>query len=351
MRITQQQLGGIRWIVADGDGEEVFAQLGALMRETIQEIAGDAEAHRLRQLAGTREGQLDAVMDASAAAYPRAWAELTALADGAGLPVEALALLNCRGDLAGAISGGAGEDAESCSDLAWSGGRSFIAHNEDEPVSYQGLCALLTLHLDGQQPVTAYWVPGFLPANAFSVTGPGVVISVDHVPALAPAKAPGRAFVARELQRAATSAAEAVEFLGANPSAGGFSYTIGDPAGHVVIVEAAAGECGWREVSDLAWHTNHGRYIKAAGTRSRGTSVRRGEILDALDGPADAEPDHDWFLAALDTVRADPTSGKVATTLCTFVAELSTGQILVRDRDASPVTLRIVDFLAGRPLV
>jgi len=343
--VKDGELGGIRWIVASGPADEVFGQLGELARDEISAIASDDEAMRLRRHADAHPELLTAVTTASRKACPQAWAELEAMADGAGQPAETLALLNCRGDLAAAPSGGAGEN---CSDLAWRGTRSFIAHNEDEPVSYLGKCALLTLHLDGQQPVTAYWVPGFLPANAFSLTAEGLVISVDHLPVPVPAPAPGRAFVARELQRRATSVATAVEFLETHPSAGGFSYTIGDRTGRVVIAEAAAGTCALAEVSDLAWHTNHGRLNDAAEATTRGTSVKRGEILDALKPPQ--EPDHDWFLDALATVRANPAGAMVAATLCTFVAELTTAQIVMCDRDASPQHLTFVDFLTGPPL-
>ena len=38
---------------------------------------------------------------------------------------------------------------------------------------------------------------------------------------------------------------DAIEYLRENPSAGGFSYTIGDRAGRIVIVEAAAGRHAW----------------------------------------------------------------------------------------------------------
>ena len=51
----------------------------------------------------------------------------------------------------------------------------------------------------------------------------------------------GRHFVGRGLQRTARTVDDAVGYLRSRPSAGGFSYTIGDRAGRVVSVEAAAG--------------------------------------------------------------------------------------------------------------
>jgi hypothetical protein len=351
--VEEREVGGMRWLMASGPGVQVFGELGELARDQIHAIATDDEAAHLHRHARAHPELFASVVEASRAAYPRAWAELAAMADGAGLPVEDLALLNCRGDLGMVTSRGAGDGAENCSDLAWRRSLSFIAHNEDEPVSYLGKCALLTLHLDDEQPVTAYWVPGFLPANAFSLNGGGLVISADHVPVPAPARAPGRAFVARELQRAATDVAGAAEFLDTNPSAGGFSYTIGDRTGRIIIAEAAGGRCVRAEVGDrepIAWHTNHGRLNDAAAANAHGTSLKRGEILAALQAPVNEEPDYDWFLDALTSVRADPDGVREAATLCTFVAELTTGQIVVRDRDASPEHHSFVDFLAGPPL-
>lgn len=346
MAVSERELGGVRWIVARGPAAEVFSELGALMREEIGAILADSETGRLRERADL--AWFAAVTEASVARCPGAWAELAAMAGGAGVSAEDLALLNFRGDLGTFPSGGAGESG-GCSDLAWRRSRSFIAHNEDEPASYLGRCPLLTLRLDGQQPVTAFWVPGFLPANAFSVTGTGVVISVDHLPVAQPALAPGRGFVARELQRAVTGVDDAIGLLAENPSAGGFSYTIGDRTGRIAIVESAAGQCGWREVGDdgpIAWHTNHGRYIEAAGTNPHGTSVRRGEILAGLGEPG-TEPGPQWFLDALDRVRADPEGARIATTLCSFVADLTSGELVARSRGSSSVSIAFGDLLAG----
>ena len=96
-----------------------------------------------------------------------------------------LALLNLRGDL-GLVDGGIG-----CSDLGWRRERSVVAHNEDGALEDVGRCALLTMTGTGRPPVTAFWYPGFLPANAFALTGDGLVWTVDHLPVAAPG--PGRA--------------------------------------------------------------------------------------------------------------------------------------------------------------
>ena len=48
-------------------------------------------------------------------------------------------------------------------------------------------------------------------------------------------------------------------------------------------------------------------------------------------------------------VRADPGLGYNATTLCTFVADLTAGQAVIASRDEQPVTIPLGDLAEGRP--
>jgi len=118
-------------------------------------------------------------------------AELAAFAAGAGVPFDDLALLNLRGDL-GLVDGGI-----ACSDLGWRRERSAVAHNEDGAPEDVGRCALLTMTGTGRPPVTAFWYPGFVPSNAFALTGDGLIWTVDHLPVAAPSPGAGRHFVGR----------------------------------------------------------------------------------------------------------------------------------------------------------
>ena len=292
---------------------------------------------------------------ATAACSGPEWAELAAFAEGAAVPLDDLALLNFRGDL-GLVEGGIG-----CSDLAWRRDRSVIAHNEDGAPEDVGRCGLLTLAAQGRPPVTAFWYPGFLPANAFAVTGDGLVWTIDHLPVASPGDGAGRHFVARALQRSARTVDAVIDHLKAHPSAGGFAYTIGDRTGRVVNVEAAAGCHAFVEAGvsgsgsgPLLWHTNHGRYVPGAEPSSPGTSVARGEILDTLAVPA-GDPSLTWFLSALagaplpDGVRAEPGPDSQATTLCTFAVDLTAGQAVIAARDDDPVAIGLQDLAEGNP--
>jgi len=108
--LREQRLGGLRWIVVSGPGAECFRALGEHMREEISYAVTDWPLiHRLRRHVAGEPGRgwLASVWAATQAAHPAEWAELTALAAGAGVAVADLALLNFRGDL-GAVEGGFG---------------------------------------------------------------------------------------------------------------------------------------------------------------------------------------------------------------------------------------------------
>jgi hypothetical protein len=347
--LLEQKLGGLRWIVVHGPADEAFRELGRHTREEITRVIDVVPLlPKLRQhtAAPPNGQQLATVWRASQVSFPQAWDELAALADGAGVELDDLALLNVRGDL-GPVGG--------CSDLAWRRGRSVIAHNEDGTAEQAGHCMLLTLLIDGQPPLTAFWYPGFLPSNAFTVTGSGLVWTIDSLTAQPPGPWAGRHFVARGLQLAATTIEDAIEYLRENPSAGGFSYTIGDRAGRIVIVEAAAGRHAWAEVGPTApggpllWHTNHGRYIQC--TEAAANSIQRGDLLASVKEPVD-EPDAGWFLKILagqplpDGVWRDPSQGGTAT-LCTFVADLTAGEAVVLSGGAEAAAIPLRDLAAG----
>jgi Acyl-coenzyme A:6-aminopenicillanic acid acyl-transferase len=351
--LDEQRLGALRWIVLSGPGTEAFRALGRHMRAEIRAVVGqwDELALLRRHVAGPPGSErLAAVSRASEAGFPHVWAELAALADGAGVPLGELALLNFRGDL-GAVGDGGG-----CSDLAWRRRESFIAHNEDDSEFFDGRTAMLTLALEGRPAVTAFWKPGFLPSTTFTVTGTGLVWAIDHLPTASPGALPGRHFVARGLQHRAGPLDRAAGYLRDHPSAGGFAYIIGDRSGRIVTVEALAGRYASREVGPggpLAWHTNHGRYLAGADADPHGTSLARGEVLQALEIPA-AEPDAAWFARILTGagppggVRADPSPGGSSVTLCTVIANLTTGEAALIGRGTEAVTIPLADLARGR---
>jgi hypothetical protein len=353
--LDEHRLGGLRWIVLRGPDRQAYQALGEHVRDEMATLVKAwGLVAKLRQHVSGPPGsdRLASVRQASVARFPEAWAELAAFAEGSAVPFEDLALMNFRGDL-GPVTGGIG-----CSDLAWRRKRSLIGHNEDGAPENVGQCALLTLALDDLPVVTAFWYPGFLPSNAFTVTADGLVWTIDHLPVAVPGDGAARHFVGRGLQRSARTLDAAVDYLRTNPSAGGFAYTIGDQSGRIVNVEAAAGRHAAVEAdpeSDpLLWHTNHGRYLPGAEPVSGGNSAARGNTLSALAVP-EPDPGPAWFLRVLADeplphgVRRDHEGGDPAITLCTFIADLTAGEAVFAARDEQPVTIPLRDLAEGRP--
>ena len=149
----------------------------------------------------------------------------------------------------------------------------------------------------------------------------------------------------------------AIGYLRAHVCASGYAYTIGDQSGRVAGVEMVRDQQHVTEVGSgtgpLFWHTNHGRDLPGTEIKPDGDSVRRGELLGAST-PGDSEPDAGWFLRILagatlpSGVRADPVPGHDAATVCTLVADLTSGQAVIATRGESPVAIPLPDLPAGR---
>lgn len=337
MVISERLLGDVPWVVARGERLAVFRELGAHaghhIRATVDEMP-DLDALRRRVTTDV----LTPVAVASERDHPRVWAELKALADGAGAPFDDLLLLNLRGDL--------GPDGTGCTDLAWcTPDRALIAHNEDGSAWQDGRCSLLTLLVDGDPPVTVWWLPGFIPANTFVLTGHGLAWGIDHLTVPRPAAAPGRHFVAREVQRSGSPAAALADL----PSAGGFAYTIGR-LGHpeVTLVESAAGHFWTARVGGerpFRWHTNHPLHLPDGVGIPNRNSEDRARFLERVTVPR--RPGPPWFLGILtgaplpNGVHRD--DGTV--TQATFVVDLLEQQVTLVRRGGEPVTVPVADLL------
>ncbi|MDW5598425.1 C45 family peptidase [Conexibacter stalactiti] len=344
--LTEHDLGGLPWLVARGDRQQAFRQLGARFAEQIAALAGamsDLPLTVRRRAAAPR--RFDAIAAASRRDHPLAWTELEQLAAGAGVSFESLLLLNLRGD--------AGLDPLGCTDVLWSDGeRLLFGHNEDGDPALAGRCALLTLALDDDPVSTSWWYPGFLPGNTFALNEHGLAWGLDNVNIPAPAECGGRGFVARSLQASCRTLADAAAFLARTPSAGGFAYSFADTrGGERLLVEAAAGRAREAPAAPLTWHTNHLLLLDEVADRPSAESRGRAAALAALELPR--RPAREWLLALLAGapvpagVHRDGSGGDSSATLCTFVADVPAGEALVVPLGAPAFALGLDDFAHG----
>lgn len=378
-RVEERELAGLRWLVLTGARADVFHTLGQAARDDIHAVsAALPEREALRRWATTSRGQrrLERLLRATRATHAQQLGELRQLADGADADFQDLLLANLRGDLGT-------DDGTGCTDIGWRRETSYIAHNEDGAPALHGRLTLLTLRIEGDTPVTVAWYPGFLPANTVTATGNGLLWGINHVQVARPADAPGRHFVARALQQSATLD-DAVHHLDTHPTAGGFSYTLGERgSGRVLVAESATGRTTLVEAAPehpLRWHTNHLRHLpdppdvpggepanapvpESAGadgsraTRALGQydeSLARGRVLDDLALPSPGhEPTDAWFLTALTSaplphgVHRTATHDDALMTLCTVVANLTEDRVTVRGTAGDTATLPLSDFAQG----
>ncbi|MDJ0361926.1 C45 family peptidase [Rhodococcus sp. H29-C3] len=365
VNIREQSVAGLRWLVVSGEREAAFRALGEHTRENIVAVQNSMpEREDLRRFTTTGGGRhtLAAVVEATAREYPEQVAELRALAEGAGVDYQSILLANLRGDVGV-------DDGTGCTDMAWHRKSSFVAHNEDGAPALLGHFMLLTLEIDGQQPVTAQWYPGFSPANAFVANAAGLIWGINHIQVAEPIYAPGRHFIARALQQC-TSFEGAIDYLRTHPSAGGFAYTIGESGtGRSATVETVAGRVAVRsatEESPLQWHTNHVRFLPCppdmptasgdgAATGKLGQyseSMARGKVLEGLSTPA-AEPDAAWFQTILSSepvpcgVHRTAAGNDPLMTLCTTVADLTRERLHIRGADGATAEIALPAFARG----
>jgi hypothetical protein len=351
LRVTEQDVGGIPWLVLRGTRPDAFRELGRRAAREIGAVLSDmADLGRVRRIAASAPGatRLRGVLDASRESYPVAWTELVCMSEGASQPLEELVLLNVRGDLGL-------DDAHGCSDLAYNDGEHVVwGHNEDGDPSLHGKCYLVTLVLDGEVAVTFWWYPGFLPGNTFSVTEEGLMMGVDSLPVVDPPIGPGRSFVARNVHMAA-SPEDAYTRIKGSPSAGTFSYMIAalnDP--NVIVVEGVDGRTARIDLRDspsqVISHTNHLVALESDNVLSRSNSKQR---LDVLQRFAARDHPGPGLVLALLAAEALPTgvravgSGGDSLTLCTIVVDLSSGSAMLQAHAGPVVSIPATDLATG----
>src|SRR5436305_6938751 len=342
--LTERDLGGLHWMILRGQGEEAFRLLGehaaADTEAVLDELPGRA---RLASAIAREPALYQSIRATTSSRHPETWAELHALARGAGVPFDDLLLINLRGDL------GTG-DGTGCTDLAWGGDRPLVGHNEDGAPVLDGRSRLLTLLIHGEPGVCVWWYPGFLPANTFAVTARGMVWGIDHVGVTRPGPGAGRHFVARSMQRV-DSVPAAVQHLRANPSAGGFAYTIGQVGRPgVTVVEAAGAQTVVTPVlQGFSWHTNHFRQLSHLDVAAA-ESLARADVCTRLE-PEQA--DAGWLLDTLtgkpvpDGLHRDASGGDSLMTLSTMVADLAEGVVTIVSRGSDPLRATVRELASG----
>lgn len=367
-------ISNLSWVTAKGTRTQVFHELGEYFADRIRAVLyAMPEREPLLKWSRTpagieTTGRLRSMAEAD---YPDEIEELRSMAEGGKLSFDELFLANIRGDIGS-------YDGTGCTDILWNGSTPYAAHNEDGAPSVGADLTLLTIRVDGEDPVFTQWYPGFLPCNAYTLTASGMAWGINHIGVASPARAVGRHFVARRLQRCQTID-EAASFLRGHPMAGGFCFNFASPLeGREVCVECAAGHIAVHEVDaghPYHWHTNHLLYIpdhetgvggRRAGTADDmhtktenavatalgpiGESLERGRILDGRH-PTDETMNTEWLLRLMAEREAPDGVFRTARgtdpleTLCTTIYDLNERKLLICGHHGKPECHSVSELL------
>ncbi|XP_062189624.1 uncharacterized protein LOC133892711 [Phragmites australis] len=211
---------------------------------------------QLLPFASTAQAQplLAALQAANKERYPRYWDELVGTADGSGVPLLHVVLVNFRKEILPFIpkEGGHGREEEEeeepdgdCSDvLIVSESTAIAAHNEDGNVALLSHTYLVKATLPAGLSFTAYTYAGELPSCAFGFNSNGVAFTLDSVPPVNDeivAGAIARNFLSRDLLEARNLEDAMHRICSASVSVG-HSYNLMDVRGRrIVNVETASG--------------------------------------------------------------------------------------------------------------
>lgn len=272
-------------IAVEGTPRDVGRALGEAGRAAVHEVllsapywrAVTAPAHRaavLRMGEGLR------------ARFPAIHDELEGLAEGLGLPFEAVLAWNCRGDLISNAPDG-------CTTVLLPGPEPVIAHNEDGLPGFRGHAFLADVAPENAPGFAAFCYPGSIPGHTFAVTHAGLVQAVNNirlrgVEARVPRIALGRAALGcRSLD------AVAAHFR-ANNDSGGFHMAFAQAGDRRILsVEYGGGAVSLVEIAQAQVHANHALHLapgpegqsitrSSSDRQTRGTDLLTQDIRDPL---------------------------------------------------------------------
>lgn len=183
--------------------------------------------------------------------FPRIWEELGGLAAGLELPVEEVALWNCRGDVWAMAPDG-------CTTVQLpSAPGPRMTHNEDGDPGFAGFCAIAEVAIDQGSRFASFVYPASLPGHTFAVTEVGLAMTVNNLRSRDVAVGVPRMVLTRALLDQPGVPA-ALDLLRQTPRAGGFHLTLAQ-RGHADLwsVEFNAAGVSAKRIQAPALHANH----------------------------------------------------------------------------------------------
>ncbi|XP_043717773.1 uncharacterized protein LOC122665685 [Telopea speciosissima] len=208
--------------------------------------------HQLLPYAQSPQSQplIRSLSETNKSKFPRYWDELTGTADGSGVPLLHIILLNFRKEVLPFLPKMAMatlpdvETSDDCSDvLIVNDSMAIAAHNEDANIALVGHTYLIKGRLSTGLLFTAYTYAGELPSCAFGFNSDGLAFTLNSVPPSESEIVPGgiaRNFISRDLLEA-TSLDDALSRIHLSAPSVGHSYNLVDVGKRKILnVETAS---------------------------------------------------------------------------------------------------------------
>ncbi|MBI5479449.1 MAG: twin-arginine translocation signal domain-containing protein [Deltaproteobacteria bacterium] len=192
---------------------------------------------------------------------PTAWDDLRGLAEGSGVPLRDLLLLNLNSEveaLRAQKPRATCEASSGCSTVVLNhGGRVLVCHNEDGHAAYLGRMFMLRARPAGKPSYLCASYPGVLPGNAPWINDRGVLMTTNFIHAKEVKVGVGRYFLDREAMGAA-SVDEALRISRHPDRAYAFHHVVASTRDRrVVSLEVTPSRESLVEITGLFLHTNH----------------------------------------------------------------------------------------------
>ncbi|PSS11347.1 Acyl-coenzyme A:6-aminopenicillanic-acid-acyltransferase [Actinidia chinensis var. chinensis] len=273
---------------------------------------------------------IKALSDANQNKLPRYWDELLGTAEGSGVSVLDLILLNFRKEILPFVPNTAKnskvDTADDCSDvLVVSDSMAVAAHNEDANVALVGHTYLIRATLSNGLSFTAYTYAGELPSCAFGFNNHGLAFTLNSVPPTEDeivAGGIGRNFISRDLLEA-ISMDDALTRIHSSEASVGHSYNLIDTrARRILNVETASrNRVSVREVGEIPFfHANMYLHLQVQQVHDENSLSRqkRAALL-----PKESKTDFLSLLGDTDNAKYPIyMAGPILYTLCTTVVDL-----------------------------
>ncbi|KAF7021846.1 hypothetical protein CFC21_034730 [Triticum aestivum] len=339
------------------DGYQLGLAVGQRFRDTIRSrMQVDLFLQeQLLPFASTAAGKplLAALQAANRERYPRYWDELVGMADGSGVPLLHVILVNLRKEIRPFIPKKdherREEEDDDCSDILMvSESTAFAAHNEDANVALLGHTYVVkATSPDGASSFTAYTYAGELPTCAFGFNSNGVAFTLDSVPPAMGEVAAGAIavnFVSRDLLEA-RDLDDAMHRVCSPGVSVGHCYNLMDVgARRIVTIETASRNrfAVQEACAAPSFHANMYRHLQVEQVQDENSMSRERRAAQcAMDSKEEA-------LAVLGDTADDKypifMAGPTLYTLCTVLADLDEETMTIymgnpKNRDAVRVAL------------